>query len=396
MNRFGSPMFNQPRQIVPEIPEGTATNQQVLLALALGTGGFTIFNTNDFLAGLDKIAKDLNEYYLLGYAPPKVEEGSCHTIRVKSERGGTNVRSRSGYCDVKGPDILLDKPEGKSLEARASNPQSGNIPLSLQNAYFYTAPNIARVNLALEIPSTALSFQKEKKDFHSQMNVLGIAYRPDGIVGARFSDTVKLDLEKGKMKEFEKVPFTYQNSFDAVPGNYQLKLVLSTGGENFATYQGPLVIEPYDGKQLTLSGVALSREFRPVASISTELDNELLDERTPLLVQGIQVIPSATNDFKKTEKVAFYAEIYEPSLLSATPPRVGLRYTVTDTKTKQAAFTSKAMLMNSFVQTGNPVIPVGLQVPLESLAPGDYRLDVQALDDNGNSSAVRSANFKLE
>jgi hypothetical protein len=30
---------------------------------------------------------------------------------------------------------------------------------------------------------------------HSELNILGIAYRKDGSVGARFSDTVKVDFE---------------------------------------------------------------------------------------------------------------------------------------------------------------------------------------------------------
>jgi VWFA-related protein len=395
-NLFNARPFNDPRQIVPQIPESTATNQQVLWALADGTGGFPIFNTNDFLAGLDKIAKDLNEYYILGYAPPQSEDGSCHTIHVKVERGGTHVRSRSGYCNVRGSDSLLDKPEGKALEERASSTQPGNIPVALQTPYFYTGPNTARVNLALEIPSTAVNFAKEKKDFHSEIDILGVAYRPDGSVGARFSDSVKLNLEKDEVKEFTKQPFVYQNGFDAAPGKYQLKLILGAGGQSFAVYQAPLEIDPYDGKQFGLSGVALSSDIHPVGAVSGELDSQLLDERTPLIVQGMQVVPSATNRFKKSQNVAFYVEIYEPAIATGTAPRVGLHYTVVDLKTNQAAHAEKPMLMNSFIQAGNPVISIGLKVPVESLAAGDYRLDVQALDDKGNNSAVRSATFKLE
>ena len=51
------------RQIIPNIPDSVSTNQQVLYALAKGTGGFEIFNTNDFLTGLEKVAKEMNEYY---------------------------------------------------------------------------------------------------------------------------------------------------------------------------------------------------------------------------------------------------------------------------------------------------------------------------------------------
>ena len=85
---------------------------------------------------------------------------------------------------------------------------------------------MARVNLAMEIPSDSLKFDKEKGKYHANVNVLGIAYRPDGTVGARFSDTVNLDLEKEEWKEFTKAPYHYQNQFDAAAGTYKLTVVL--------------------------------------------------------------------------------------------------------------------------------------------------------------------------
>ena len=73
--------------IIPTMPDTVATNQQVLYALASGTGGFTIFNTNDLLQGLGKVAKEMNEYYVLGYAPAnQAHDGSFHKIKVKVER----------------------------------------------------------------------------------------------------------------------------------------------------------------------------------------------------------------------------------------------------------------------------------------------------------------------
>src|SRR5262249_12459325 len=75
--------LNQPRTVVPQFPSSTTTNQQVLAALAEGTGGFTIFNTNDLFGGLQRIASEQNEFYLLGYVPTESAEGSCHTLKVK-------------------------------------------------------------------------------------------------------------------------------------------------------------------------------------------------------------------------------------------------------------------------------------------------------------------------
>ena len=61
--------------------------------------------------------------------------------------------------------------------------------------------------------------------------MLGIAYRQNGSIAARFSDTVKLDYEKKDLKDFTKNSFEYQNTFEIARGSYTLKLVLSAGGE---------------------------------------------------------------------------------------------------------------------------------------------------------------------
>ena len=91
-----------------------------MYALATGTGGFPILNTNDLMSGLEKIAREQSEYYLLGYAPAESPAGSCHTLKVKVERSGTNVRARSGFCNIVSTDMLAGKPIEKEMESRAS------------------------------------------------------------------------------------------------------------------------------------------------------------------------------------------------------------------------------------------------------------------------------------
>src|SRR5581483_11112141 len=122
----------QPRVIVPSFPPSATDNQQVLYALANGTGGFVILNTNDLLGGMQRIANELSEYYVLGYVPAETPEGSCHTLKVKVERGDTVVRSRSGYCNVRPADMLAGEPVEKELEDQANGTKSGTIAASMQ------------------------------------------------------------------------------------------------------------------------------------------------------------------------------------------------------------------------------------------------------------------------
>jgi VWFA-related protein len=393
-NNLNNP-YNQSRSIIPQLPSSVTTNQQVLAELAEGTGGFSIFNTNDLLAGLERIGKEQNEFYVLGYVPGDSPEGSCHTLKVKMNRGGLNVRSRSGFCNARTENPLGGKPAEKQLELHAAGGQAGSIHGAMEAPYFYTAPNVARVNLAMEIPSDSLKFDKEKGKYHANINVLGIAYRQDGTVGARFSDTVNLDLEKDEWKEFTKVPYRYQNQFDAAAGTYKLTVVLSGGGDTFGKFESPLQIDSYDGKSMSLGGIALTNSATRVSDIPTGLDSILLEDRTPLVIKGMQVVPSATNRFKRSDNVILYTEIYDPLLASDPPPKLGFGYHVLDRATNKEVIFTGAIPADDFVQKGNSLVPAGMVVKVKDLPPGGYRLLLQAVDSAKNHAPNRTVDFDV-
>jgi VWFA-related protein len=396
-NYYNTNPMNQPRSIVPQFPESASTNQQILAALAQGTGGFTIFNTNDLLGGLQRIASEQNEFYLLGYVPPESAEGSCHTLKVKMNHGGVNVRARSGYCNVRQPNILDGTPVEKQLEMRAQDSQSGGVHPSFQAPYFYTGPNVARVNLAMEIPQEMFKFDKEKGKYHSSLSVLGVAYRDDGTVGARFSDQVKLELEKDNWKEFTKTPFHYQNQFDAVPGHYKMTVVLSAGNDTYGKSSWPLDIDSYDGNQFALGGIVLCNNAQPVEQLATnaDFDSVLLEDRTPLIVKGLQVLPAPVNRFKRSDRIILYSEIYDSQLTDEKPPRVALGYKIQERASNKEVFFTGTVPADEFLQKGSPVVPVGMLLMVKDLTPGSYRLVLMAADASGRQAPNRSVDFDL-
>ena len=392
-NYYNNPM-NQPQILLPKIPTSTTVNQQVMQMLAEGTGGFTIYNTNDLLGGLQRIAQEMNQFYVLGYVPQESKEGSCHTLKVKMSHGGTEVRSRSGYCNVRPVNPLEGKPLEKTMEAQANGSAAGTIHATMQAPYFYSGPNIARVNLSMEIPGDALVFNKDKGKYRANVNVLGIAYKPDGSVGARFSDTLNLEMEKDDWKEFTKHPYKYQNQFDAAAGNYKLAVVLSSGGEGFAKMEAPLQIDPYSGDKMTLGGVVLSTSVQRVDEIPTDVDATLLEDRKPLIVKGMQITPAAAYQFKKSDSITLYSEVYEPLLKTDPTMKVLTGYRIFDNNNKEVFFTG-GVPMDSFIEKGNSVVPFALRVDTKDLQPGNYRLVLLAVDGKNNQAPQRPVDFSL-
>ena len=383
-----------PRQLLPVIPR-TTNNDDVLEALAIGTGGFLIKNSNNLLDGMQKISAEQSEYYVLGYTPAVSPEGSCHLLRVKVNRSGTEVRARSGYCNVKAADPLVGKPAEQLLEARARGDSPGNITASVRAPYFYTSANVARVELAIEVPPGAVSFTKQKGKFAANIDILGLAYRPDGTVGARFSDTLPIEFESEKeVEEFSKNPLHYNHSFETVPGSYTVKVVFACGTDKFAKLETPLVIDPYDGKQLAMSGVAFSKEVYPVEKDPDVLEAALLEDRSPLVSRGYEFVPSGSDHFKKGEPGAFYLEIYDPLLQGANPPQLQMQVKIVDVKTGASKMDASGAVPAG--KAGDPVVPLGLNIPLDTLAPGAYRLEVKATDSAGNATGARSMAFEVD
>lgn len=388
------------RILLPKMPESATTNQQLMYMLADGTGGFVIHDTNDLAGGLEKIGQELNEHYVLGYTPDESAEGSCHTLQVKVERSGTNVRARSGYCNVRPRDLLAGNPVEKTLESHANSSQAGNIAATMQLPFFYTGTNTARVNVAMDFPTDAVKFEKEKGKFRADVNVLGIASAKDGTVGARFSDTLKLEFsDKKQMQAFQEHPYHYENQFDIASGQYDLKVVFGASNDSFGKVELPLVVEPYDSKQFGLSGVALSREFFKAGDAGSALDVELISDRKPLIAQGLQIVPNGSTKFKSTQNAVLYFEVYEPQL--AVPdrketPEVVVSMKILDRKSGEKKIDSGWIRLPIPDKSTNPVLPVGMKLPVNGLAAGAYRLEMDALDKVPGKPVVRFTDFDIE
>ena len=386
---------NPARLATSPFPRGATDNQEVMYLLANGTGGFVITNTNDLLGGMQKIGQEQNQYYIVGYTPPESPEGSCHALKVKVDKGGTTVRSRTGYCNVKSRDLLAGNPVEKTLESRAAAPEPGTIAASMRSPFFYTGANTARVAVVLEIPAASIKFEKVKGKMHAAVNVLGIAYKQDGTVGARFSDVVKLDFENQKdVQNFKEKPMHYENQFDVATGVYNLKVVFDNGEGNYGKLESPLVINAYDGKDFAVSAIAFSTVFSKVTETDVNLDAMLLEGRTPLVAGAYQFTPAGAARFKASDKVGLYFEVYDPLLVSEKKPTLAVQIRILNGKTLEVAREAGVVPVDNFVHAGSPVVPTGLRLPIESLAPGAYRVELKTVD-SAESFAIRTADFEV-
>lgn len=96
--------------------------QSTLQTLAEKTGGVAILNANQVMPHLERIARDFNSYYSLGYSPVHNGDGRYHKIDVKLKKRDKTllVRHREGYRD-------------KNTEARMSDGTLAALNFAVEN-----------------------------------------------------------------------------------------------------------------------------------------------------------------------------------------------------------------------------------------------------------------------
>jgi len=321
---------------------------------------------------------------------------ACSVAWIAAPCRASNSRAGAAQSNGAQSSASQSSSQTSGQQPAGQQPTNGSQTSEARGAFFYTSPNEARVHLAMELPTSSIEFAKVKGKYHADVNILGIAYRADGSVASRFSDEVTLDMEKEEWEKFIKAPMHYENQFSVAPGQYKLSVVLSGGGQKFASYQTALAIDAYDGKKFSLSGVALSNQIQPVSTMGGALDADLLADRAPLVARDLELTPSGNNHFKKTDKAALYAQIYVPRLVDANPPTVKCALVITDPKTGKSVTGASGLDMTSYIQKGSPVIPIVLKLPVEALAPGKYVLRLQANEGPNDLTEVRAVTFVVE
>jgi VWFA-related protein len=364
------------------------------LKLADATGGRELSRGNDVVAVFGLLAREQNEAYTLGYVPQESPEGSCHILKVTVDRRDAKVRGRNLYCNVRETSLAAANPLETELENLAASAQAGNAAASASVPYFYEANGVARVNLAVEIPTPALNPSEVNGKIHAEMDVLGLSYNLGDEVAARFGDTLRFEFgSRQQFDDFVQHPFHYERQFRIASGNYRFKLIYRTAKDRFGVLETPLAIGPFDARRLSLSAIALSRDAQPISPEAAQ--EEIEAGKRPLIFRGERIVVSGSDLLSKAGSAQAYFEIYQPPASGAQPVRLSMRLRVLDAQTNGQKWDSGDIDLSALAKSGNRAIPVALKLPVAALPPGIYRAELTVKDSAGGQAA-RSVQFRTE
>ena len=337
-----------------------------LRALAENTDGRAIVNRNDLAAGMQQIIRDSSGYYLLGYNSTQAPtDGRFHRIEVEVTRKGVDVRARKGYwaytAEAAARATAAPRPEAppavsKALTTLAEPPRGRPARFWVGTTRGETGKS--RVTFVWE-PVPPAPGESRRTGDAGATHVALTAIAPDG------RPLFRGQVPDGPPAGTTTTATPSSVTFDAPPGQLQLRMVVQTG-DNQVMDSSTQEISVPDYTRVEVS-FGTPRVYR--ARTPRELQT---------LLANPEATPTAGRNFSRTERIVVRADAYAPG---GTAPAVTAR------------------LLN---RNGDPMseIPVRMngptaevEVAVAALAAGDYLVELNATSEG--SSAQEVVAFRL-
>jgi VWFA-related protein len=323
--------------------------QDTLRVLADETDGRAIVNRNDLARAMKQIVTDSSAYYLLGYNSTQApQDGKFHEIKVRVKRSGVQVRSRKGYWALTAAEathaVAPPKPGpppavNKAL-ASIAEPSRGR----LVRTWVGTSPGEGgktRVTFVWEPIPAVPGVRRETASY-----VALIAAAPDGETYFR-GRVPEADPPAGSTG-----PATV--SFDVPPGRLQLRMAI-TGAGNGAALDN-------DDREVVIPDLTLHEMLLPTPRLHVARSGR----EYQTLIKDMAAVPTANREFRRTDRL----------ILRATPIAPG--GTTVTVASRLLNRQGQKMVDLPVTAATAAAAPYVVDLPLSSLAPGEYLLEVSA------------------
>lgn len=326
------------------------STMDTLRVMAEETDGRAIVNSNDLDRGFRQIVRDTSAYYLLGYTSAVNTDGKFHKINVRVKRQGVQVRARPGYVAMSPAEV-----------ERSLAPKKPGPPPAITQALGTLAANTRRQLIRSWIGMSPGTDGKTKVTF---------VWNPTpGAPGVRRETPATISLLAGgansDLYARKKAVAPGRVEFDVPPGQVDLEIAVEDASGEVLDRETRKIVVPSLGLGLTLSTPELFR-------------GRTLPEWQKLSADPA-AIPVVEREFRRTDRLLV---------------RVGAQSAAGTPTVTARMLNREGGEMSVLPVTAASFGPINqIDVPLASIPPGEYLLELTAKD--GGEQTVALVAFRV-
>jgi hypothetical protein len=247
------------------------------------------------------------------------------------------------------------------------------------------------VPVTIQVPNSQLSFQSKDGVHSATMNIFGRVSTLTGRVVQTFEEPVSKDFPDSLFQQSVKLQSIYQKAVPLRPGLYRLDLVIKdVQSGNVGVVNTRLQVPRYEDEKLEASSLILADQIERVPAKQIGAGQ--------FVIGSSKVRPRLEGDFTPQDKLGIYMQVYNLKPDEQThKSSATFLYTVKKAgeKADQPAILQFKETSSDMKQTGDQ-ITIERLLPLATLTPGKYTLEVSATDSLSNQTISRSAEFTVK
>src|SRR5271155_1883764 len=242
------------------------------------------------------------------------------------------------------------------------------------------------VPITVQVSNGQLNFQAKDGIHSATMNVFGRVSTLTGRVVQTFEDPVSKDFPDSLFQQSLKLQSIYQKAVPLRPGLYRLDIVVKdVQSGNVGVINTRLAVPRYADEKLDASTLLLADQLEhvPAKQIGTG----------QFVLGSTKVRPRLDSDFTTSDRMGIYLQVYNLKPDDKThKSSATFQFTVKKGAEQVLQFKETSEEMK---QTGDQVT-IERWLPLASLSPGKYSIEINATDGISNQSISKTADFTVK
>jgi VWFA-related protein len=333
----------------------TRERQNVLHTLADHTGGRAYTNTNDPAFHVPDAFRESETYYIVGFERAAKLDGKAHKIDVEVTKPGVHASTRRDYVASPSATTGAVSSAGSPEKLVAGSLPEAAVPLSMVIAPFAAASGAdhdVAIVVGVKRPDAEMPASRP-------MQIWTAAYGPKGDQVIDFRQRFTVDPPVVAVGDVE---YEIVSRLPLKPGRYQIRAGVHTQGAPGGSVYADIEVPDFGRDAVSLSGVVLSAA--PAAPAVPPGG----------LAGSVPITPTTRRQFKKTDRVATFARVYEGAGRPLAPAQVTVR--VLDAQGRVAVEQAGTLDVARFSAARSA--DVRFSLPLETLTTGSYLLTISA------------------
>jgi GWxTD domain-containing protein len=242
------------------------------------------------------------------------------------------------------------------------------------------------VPISVQIPNRDLNFQNKQGIYSAVLNLYGRITTPGGVVVQTFEDAISRDFPESLYQSSLGLSSIYQKSVPLRSGLYRLDLVVKdTLSGNLGVFNAALRVPHFEDDKLDASSLILADQIEPVPTKQIGMGQFVLN--------SYKVRPRLSREFYSADKLGIFLQLYNLKLDAGSHKTdVSVAYRIT--KDQQEIW--QAVEAPNQLHQGGEQLTIQRDLPVASLAPGRYTIEVTAIDLLTNETVIRTAEFTVK